>query len=371
MPVVSDTRLSLSVDEFGGGGSGTIRVQEFGDVGSDDEMALSPLHPFKALKWPCISLREATQIAKCYANRAVENVKHTRPLIPSMIQKREADQTYRLLLTGRITAGRTIGSTSMELIRLSAFEFYNMAALQLFTSFVVLIATPSPQLLYQLLLSDTALSIELVCGLLLTYKEILEKWKKELQHQHTTTAEHEEEHHDILFHDGMERVALFNCFIWDFCSVLWRCSLSQLQQEQEKNSILLSDLSHDTMLMLSQHHHQQQQQPGVIDADSERVGLSLSVASLSITHGATFSGFASTFLETHYHTADHDTSVDNILSPDILTGTWKVKYLDYLKEIGFVNLHSFLTTSQGGGSGTEHGGVRSGGVQEIHVAVCG
>ena len=89
MPVVSDTRLSLSVDEFGGGGSGTIRVQEFGVVGSDDEMALPPLHLFEAIKWPCISLREATQIAKCYANRAVENVKHTRPLIPSMIQKKE------------------------------------------------------------------------------------------------------------------------------------------------------------------------------------------------------------------------------------------------------------------------------------------
>ena len=31
---------------------------------------IPPLHPFEALKWPCIGLKEATAIARCYANRA-------------------------------------------------------------------------------------------------------------------------------------------------------------------------------------------------------------------------------------------------------------------------------------------------------------
>lgn len=141
-----------------------------------------------------------------------------------------------------------------------------------------------------------------------------------------------------------DRVALFNCFIWDFCSVLWRGSplpsldvdtSRQTSDPARENSILFTDISTKTLNELH-----------AISAEF-RVPMSL-----SITHGATFSGFASSFLEINAESKKkrkrENLPIEGLeITPDLLQGKLKVKYLDYLKEKGLVDLYAFLTTFVG------------------------
>lgn len=124
------------------------------------------------------------------------------------------------------------------------------------------------------------------------------------------------------------RVALFNCFVWDFCSVLWRCSpLPSLSNEAtsasndmaRSMSILFTDIDPDALASL------------------HAAPASAKVASsLSITHGAVFAQYASDFLEKRGVSS---------ASPDLLKGAMKREYLHYLKnECGMHGLHAFLST---------------------------
>ena len=229
-----------------------------------------------------------------------------------------------LLLGGLITEGSCDGS-GHELVRLSALDFYN--AVCDICDQCRFVASPSPALIYRLFLSSTALCVDRVCALLLRYKSIFERMK--------ALADKEKEQ-EIA---GLEKVAIFNCFIWDACSVLWRCSpLPSLDEGQANvarmNSILFTDIPQETLLAL---HH--------LPSDFNVA------AALSITHGAVFSGHASDFLNKFYQRKqERGASADSIptnLSPDLLTGSIKVKYLDYLRDEGYVGLHSFLTTFVG------------------------
>ena len=101
------------------------------------------------------------------------------------------------------------------------------------------------------------------------------------------------------------------------------------------NSILFTDLSLDI----------------VKDLQSLPKHLKVQFA-LSITHGAAFSGFAVKFLE-QYFEGKCEPSDSQDLSPNLLTGTTKVKYLDYLRDVGFSGLHLFLTTFVGSLSARE------------------
>lgn len=154
-------------------------------------------------------------------------------------------------------------------------------------------------------------------------------------------------------------ITIFNCYIWDFCSALWRCpDLTPLLLKEEEevgsnahvsssstrsiklHSILFTDLSEATLRDLHLEH---------------RCFITKVQYSLSITHSAAFSGFASHFLQEHIiqkkaicsSDVTASPSPEETLSPDFLTGNTKVKYLDYLRDIGFSGLHSFLTTFVG------------------------
>jgi len=48
---------------------------------------LPPVHPFEALKWPCIDLKDATDIAACYANRALVNAGKSPTTLPNYEKK--------------------------------------------------------------------------------------------------------------------------------------------------------------------------------------------------------------------------------------------------------------------------------------------
>ena len=96
------------------------------------------------------------------------------------------------------------------------------------------------------------------------------------------------------------------------------------------NSILFTDVSVETL------------------HDLHSLPKNLKVKSaLSITHGAAFSGFAVKFLQQYFEGKSVTAARSQELSPDLLTGTVKVKYLDYLKDVGFSGLHAFLSTFVG------------------------
>ena len=88
----------------------------------------------------------------------------------------------KLLITGIIVEENTNGEplkSGQELVCLSVIDFYNAAcSLSNESPTFVAICTPSPALLYKMLLSRDALGVEGVCGLLLKYKIILERWKE-------------------------------------------------------------------------------------------------------------------------------------------------------------------------------------------------
>ena len=230
-----------------------------------------------------------------------------------------------LLLGGLIAEGGSDGS-GHELVRLSALDFY--ASVCDICDQCSFVASPSPALIYRLFLSSTALCVDRVCALLLSYKGIFERMK---------ALSDGEQGREII---GLEKVAIFNCFIWDACSVLWRCSpLPSLDEGQatdmaRMNSILFTDIPQETLLAL---HH--------LPSDFNVA------AALSITHGAVFSGYASDFLNAYSQKKrERSARADDrpeVMSPDLLTGSTKVKYLDYLRDEGFAGLHSFLITFVG------------------------
>jgi hypothetical protein len=137
-----------------------------------------------------------------------------------------------------------------------------------------------------------------------------------------------------------DRVALFNCFVWDFCSVLWRNSVlpSSATGRNGDNhdamawrmSILFTDLDPDTLAKLS-----------------NGPAASTVTSALSITHGAVFAQFASDFLRQH-HTTTAGRSDETESSSDMLKGKLKQEYLDYLKRnCGMHGLHAFLSNFVG------------------------
>jgi hypothetical protein len=66
-----------------------------------------------------------------------------------------------------------------ELLRHSTIEFFNTVAVLSTTG--PFLASPSPALVYRLLLSQSVLSVDLVCGLLVKYKKVFQKLKEEQQ----------------------------------------------------------------------------------------------------------------------------------------------------------------------------------------------
>lgn len=124
----------------------------------------------------------------------------------------------------------------------------------------------------------------------------------------------------LSVHDS---IAIFNCFVWDFCSFLWKGSpLPSLDPSEESNaranSICFTDLPQETLERLHK------------DASHVRFAL-------SITHGAVFAAYASDFMK--MHKLDHN--------PNAISGKLKVKYLEYLKERGLNGVYTFLTTFVG------------------------
>jgi hypothetical protein len=64
-----------------------------------------------------------------------------------------------------------------ELLRLSTIEFFDTVAVLSTTG--PFLASPSPAIVYRLLLSQSALSVDLVCGLLVKFKKVFQRLKEE------------------------------------------------------------------------------------------------------------------------------------------------------------------------------------------------
>jgi hypothetical protein len=218
-----------------------------------------------------------------------------------------------------ILKGFLLDGGGHELLRAAAIDFF--AAVCDLTDHCTFLAAPSPAIAYRLLQSKSALHVDRVCHLLVKYKVTFQKLKQRQEQEARTD--------DTV--SGLDRVKIFNCFVWDFCSVLWRCSPPPNPHVSEKESsssstsrtlsILYTDLRPETQAQLY--------------TAADKVA-----STLSITHSAVFAGYASAFLKTQLPDQPKP-------SPDLIRGKLKVKYLDYLKTCGMEGIHSFLSSFVG------------------------
>jgi len=184
-----------------------------------------------------------------------------------------------------------------ELILECALDFFSTVV-----EYSPCVVLPGPSLVYQLLLSKTSVCIDYLCSLLVKYKVRLQQLKQ-------GSEDIDEELQDSI--------ALFNCYIWDICSALWRKSplpstdVLEMSAARSK-SILFTDVKAETLASLHEHYE------------------SVSVA-LSITHGASFHSYIRAFLGQ----SEKMTAIE---------GKTKLKYLDFLKVQGLNGIHCFLTT---------------------------
>jgi hypothetical protein len=213
-----------------------------------------------------------------------------------------------------ILKGFLVDGGGHELLRAAAIDFF--AAVCDLTDHCTFLAAPSPSITYRLLLSKSALHLDRVCHLLVKYKATFQKLKQR--------QEQEARADDAV--SGLDRVKIFNCFVWDFCSVLWRCSPPpnpHVTGQESTLSILYTDLRPETQSQLY--------------AAADKVA-----STLSITHSAVFAGYASEFLKSQQLPNQQQNP-----SPDLIRGKLKVKYLDYLKTCGMEGIHSFLSSFVG------------------------
>lgn len=122
------------------------------------------------------------------------------------------------------------------------------------------------------------------------------------------------------------RVAVFNCIVWDFCSLLWRNSPfptggNESADTASNMSILFTDLNPTTFAKLCEH--------SIADEGIQKA--------FSITHGAVFAQYASEFLRSRHKSTT--------VTADCLKGKLKQEYLDFLKrECGMEGVYAFLVT---------------------------
>jgi hypothetical protein len=238
---------------------------------------------------------------------------------PSAIQTKAMRELIQwvddLLLKGFLA--ETHRGDGQELLRAACIDFYSTVC-ELLAEHLAFVATPSPSVLYELLLSSSALHVDKVCELLVSYKESIETWKARRQHQHSMDVSSK----PLTQSDDAERgrIKVFNCFIWDFCSVLWRCTPPPPPNEGTL-SILYTDLRPETQAQL-------------------HTAANTVAKSLSITHGAVFMGYVADFLRENPSLLPNGQQP----SPDLVRGNVKVQYLDYLKQRGLCGVHAFLFT---------------------------
>ena len=234
---------------------------------------------------------------------------------PSLFGGASVDETARLRVLRELTQwtddlllrGFAVSGSS-ELLRLAAVDFF-LSVFAVTEENQFFLAAPSPAIVFRLLLSTSALSVDRACHLLVKYKGTLRQ-RRQNQSDETGQAT-----------TGLDRVKLFNCYLWDYCSVLWRCSPppspDKGNDESARNlSILYTDLRPETQSRLYQRR--------------DRVS-----SALSITHGAIFAAYAAEFLRRC-----------NSSDSNPLRGKRKVEYLDYLRnECGLEGVHEFLYAS--------------------------
>lgn len=187
------------------------------------------------------------------------------------------------------------------------------------------VVAPSSPLVYRLLLSPSGLNIDRACGLLMRYRGIFHAWKD----QQNTDPKYDSTSGRSEKSLGISRIKEYNCFLWDFCSVLWHSSRplppSRSDESASNSSILFTELRQST-------------QETLLKAKSSR-------SFLSITHGAAFVQYALDFLETKNQGEMIHCDQTLSYSSDRIQGETQVRYIDYLtKEHEFYNLYSFLST---------------------------
>ena len=180
---------------------------------------------------------------------------------------------------------------------------------------------PSPSLCYRLFLSRSAALTDRFCHLLVQYKRSFKRLKDEQGEDGDNTAKD-------------QRIKIYNCYIWDICSALWRCSpFPQLGPDATLSaSILFTDLRPETLSILSN------------GASSPKAGTTVwndVPKALSITHGPAFVGLSMDFVETY--SGKHGNKGRMII--ENLKGKTKVRYLSFLKnEHGMTGVDLFLST---------------------------
>jgi hypothetical protein len=169
---------------------------------------------------------------------------------------------------------------------------------------------PNSFLIYRMLLSASAIHIDQLCYILARYSKMMQRWKRSL------TVLEEDRKSGNAFEIMQEKV--FDCFLWDVFSTLWRnqpyLALNTSGTSGREMSILYTDIRPEVQ---------------------ETLLKSLKPHSLSITHGLAFAEYIFGFIQTHGEQF-------GISRPDQIAEKQKEKFLDYLQTCGLSGIYNFL-----------------------------
>jgi len=201
------------------------------------------------------------------------------------------------------------------LLQLAAGDFYSLVAVLHTKHKLPFVAPPSPGLTYRMLLSSTAVgpsTMASVMKLLLNgFRDLKTKIENQFQEGLDVAPR-------TTFSNGLDKIEMYNSFIWDYCNALWR-----------DQPIPQPSTEHRTTSLLFKHA----EEVGLLD---ELRGLSPGDTSraFNLTHSSAFIGLASDFVE-----ACDNPAVNSI---NDITAEVKESYLDFLKRKNCDGLVEFL-----------------------------
>jgi len=183
-------------------------------------------------------------------------------------------------------------------LQLAIGEFFTTVASLHTNHHLPFVVPPSPGLTYRMLLSDSALGVNLMCKVLVTFRDSFKLLKTQMDASLQSNTG---------FSNGLEKIEMYNSFVWDYCNALWRnkpLPVEHGEVEGRTRSLLFHHASDSGFIKY-------------LHADSKQTCLAL-----GILQSEGFIGFAQEF--------------ENVAD--------KVKYLDYLKERGCDGVADFLGT---------------------------
>jgi len=171
--------------------------------------------------------------------------------------------------------------------------------------------SPSFAVVYRMLLSSSAMSVSRVCGILSAYKVEFDQLKKSLQSPEQSRVL-------ISNFNLLQDVKLLNGYIWEFCTALWNNKLFLPNSNREINQYFILD-----------------------EKVLQNIRYPTLHFALSLTHCTPLISMGNQYLKE----LERSISLNQeaiVLKPEMITGTVRYHFLEYLLSRGCIGLYEFL-----------------------------